>query len=108
MARINDNYLKLAAGYLFPEIGRRVRTFQEANPSAPIIRLGIGDVVLPLADSICEAMHAAVDEMKTVSGFRGYGPEQGYDFLREAIAQHDFRSRGAKVDADEVFVSDGS
>jgi LL-diaminopimelate aminotransferase len=108
MARINDNYLKLAAGYLFPEIGRRVRAFQEANPSAPIIRLGIGDVVLPLADSICSAMHAAVDEMKTASGFRGYGPEQGYDFLREAIAEHDFRARGAQVDADEVFVSDGS
>jgi LL-diaminopimelate aminotransferase len=108
MARINDNYLKLAAGYLFPEIGRRVRAFQEANPSAPIIRLGIGDVVLPLADSICSAMHAAVDEMKTASGFRGYGPEQGYDFLREAIAEHDFRARGAEVEADEVFVSDGS
>ena len=108
MARINDNYLKLAAGYLFPEIGRRVRSFQEANPSAPIIRLGIGDVVLPLADSICTAMHEAVDEMKTASGFRGYGPEQGYDFLREAIAEHDYRARGARVDADEVFVSDGS
>jgi LL-diaminopimelate aminotransferase len=108
MARINDNYLKLAAGYLFPEIGRRVRAFQEANPSAPIIRLGIGDVVLPLAGSICTAMHDAVDEMKTVSGFRGYGPEQGYDFLREAIAAQDFRARGAEVDADEVFVSDGS
>jgi LL-diaminopimelate aminotransferase len=108
MARINDNYLKLAAGYLFPEIGRRVRAFAEANPTAPIIRLGIGDVVLPLADSICTAMHDAVDEMKTASGFRGYGPEQGYDFLREAIAEHDFRARGAQVDADEVFVSDGS
>jgi LL-diaminopimelate aminotransferase len=108
MARINDNYLKLAAGYLFPEIGRRVRVFQEANPAAPIIRLGIGDVVLPLPASICDAMHAAVDEMKTPSGFRGYGPEQGYDFLREAIAEHDFRARGAQVDADEVFVSDGS
>jgi LL-diaminopimelate aminotransferase len=108
MARINDNYLKLAAGYLFPEIGRRVRAFAEANPTAPIIRLGIGDVVLPLADSICTAMQDAVDEMKTASGFRGYGPEQGYDFLREAIAEHDFRARGAQVDADEVFVSDGS
>src|SRR5204862_5114193 len=82
--------------------------FQEANPSAPIIRLGIGDVVLPLADSICSAMHEAVDEMKTAAGFRGYGPEQGYDFLREAIAEHDFRARGAAIDADEVFVSDGS
>jgi len=108
MARINDNYLKLAAGYLFPEIGRRVRAFQDANPGAPIIRLGIGDVVLPLPGSICDAMHAAVDEMKTASGFRGYGPEQGYDFLREAIAEHDFRARGAAVDADEIFISDGS
>lgn len=108
MARINDHYLKLAAGYLFPEIGRRVRAYLEANPGAPIIRLGIGDVVLPLPDAICSAMHAAVDEMNTASGFRGYGPEQGYDFLREAIAEHDFRSRGAEVDADEVFVSDGS
>ena len=108
MARINDNYLKLAAGYLFPEIGRRVRVFQEANPTAPIIRLGIGDVVLPLADSICTAMHAATDEMRTAEGFRGYGPEQGYDFLREAIAENDFRSRGAAIDADEIFVSDGS
>lgn len=108
MARINDHYLKLAAGYLFPEISRRVRAFSEANPGAPIIRLGIGDVVLPLAPSICDAMHAAVDEMKTAGGFRGYGPEQGYDFLREAIAENDFRARGAEVDADEVFVSDGS
>ena len=108
MARINDHYLKLAAGYLFPEIGRRVRAFQDANPGAPIIRLGIGDVVLPLPASICTAMHEAVDEMHTKAGFRGYGPEQGYDFLREAIAEHDFRARGAQVDADEVFVSDGS
>ena len=108
MARINDNYLKLAAGYLFPEIGRRVRAFQDANPGAPIIRLGIGDVVLPLPSAICDAMHAAVDEMKTSGGFRGYGPEQGYDFLRDAIAEHDFRSRGAAVDSDEIFVSDGS
>ncbi|HXC49298.1 MAG TPA: LL-diaminopimelate aminotransferase [Candidatus Limnocylindrales bacterium] len=108
MARINDNYLKLAAGYLFPEIGRRVRVFQEANPGASIIRLGIGDVVLPLPPSICDAMHAAVDEMKTREGFHGYGPEQGYDFLREAIAQSDYKSRGAAIEADEIFVSDGS
>jgi len=108
MARINDHYLKLAAGYLFPEIGRRVRAFQEAHPDAAIIRLGIGDVVLPLPPSICAAMHAAVDEMGSAGGFRGYGPEQGYDFLREAIAANDYRSRGADIDADEVFVSDGS
>ncbi len=108
MARINDNYLKLSAGYLFPEIGRRVRSFQQAHPDAQIIRLGIGDVVLPLPASICDAMNAAVDEMRTEAGFRGYGPEQGYDFLRSAIAEHDFASRGVTIDVDEIFVSDGS
>ncbi|MBI5503570.1 MAG: LL-diaminopimelate aminotransferase [Deltaproteobacteria bacterium] len=108
MARINDNYLKLSAGYLFPEIGRRVRSFQQAHPEARIIRLGIGDVVLPLPASICDAMSAAVDELRTEAGFRGYGPEQGYDFLRSAIAEHDFASRGVAVDVDEIFVSDGS
>ncbi len=108
MARINDHYLKLAGGYLFPEIGRRVRAFQEANPKAEIIRLGIGDVVLPIPASIREAMHRAIDEMGAEATFRGYGPEQGYDFLRNAIAEHDFKARGANVSPDEVFVSDGS
>jgi LL-diaminopimelate aminotransferase len=108
MARINQHYQKLAAGYLFPEIARRVRTYQEQHPEAKIIRLGIGDVVLPLADSIRTAMHRAIDEMGTRDGFRGYGPEQGYDFLREAIAAHDFKRRGVDVSADEIFVSDGS
>ncbi len=108
MARINDNYLKLAAGYLFPEIGRRTGLFREANPDAEIIRLGIGDVVLPLPESVREAMHRAIDEMGTEAGFRGYGPEQGYGFLREAIAAGDFGERGVEVAADEIFVSDGS
>ncbi len=108
MARINDNYLKLSAGYLFPEIARRVRTFQQAHPDAQIIRLGIGDVVLPLPASICDAMNAAVDELRTEAGFHGYGPEQGYEFLRSAIAEHDFASRGVTIDPDEIFVSDGS
>ena len=108
MARINDHYLKLASGYLFPEIGRRVRAFQDANPKAEIIRLGIGDVVLPIPASIREAMHRAIDELGAEATFRGYGPEQGYDFLREAIAEHDFKSRGASVSPDEIFVSDGS
>lgn len=108
MARVNDNYLKLAGGYLFPEIGRRVRAFQDANPKAEIIRLGIGDVVLPIPPSIREAMHRAIDELGVESSFRGYGPEQGYDFLRNAIAEHDFKARGANVSPDEVFVSDGS
>src|SRR5205085_12107563 len=108
MAFINDNYLKLKAGYLFPEIGRRVRAFSEKNPSAKIIRMGIGDVTEPLAPAITEAMHKAVDEMGTRAGFHGYGPEQGYDFLREAIAKDDFQSRGCEISADEIFISDGS
>jgi len=108
MARINDHYLKLAGGYLFPEIGRRVRAFQERNPKADLIRLGIGDVVLPIGPSIRAAMHRAIDELGAEETFHGYGPEQGYDFLREAIVQHDFKARGVAVAPDEVFVSDGS
>ncbi len=108
MARVNDHYLKLQAGYLFPEIGRRVKAFQEANPAADVIKLGIGDVTEPLPPAIVEAMHEAVDEMATRSSFRGYGPEQGYDFLRAAIAQTDYRDRGIDVADDEIFVSDGS
>jgi len=108
MARINDHYLKLTAGYLFPEIGRRVARFQEAHPQAQVIRLGIGDVVLPLPESIRAAMHTAIDELGREESFRGYGPEQGYAFLREAIAKHEFTARGVQVAADEIFVSDGS
>jgi LL-diaminopimelate aminotransferase len=108
MARLNPHYRKLKAGYLFPEIGRRVAAFQAANPAAKIIRLGIGDVVLPLPEAVREAMHRAVDDMGTAEGFRGYGPEQGYDFLREAIAANDYRAHGCNVDASEIFVSDGS
>jgi LL-diaminopimelate aminotransferase len=108
MAYINDNYLKLTGGYLFAEIARRVNKFCDENPSANVIRLGIGDVTEPLCSAVIQAMHAAVDEMAVRSSFRGYGPEQGYDFLREAIAQNDYRSRGANIDADEIFVSDGS
>jgi LL-diaminopimelate aminotransferase len=108
MARVNDHYLKLAAGYLFPEISRRVRAFQEKRPEAKIIRLGIGDVVLPLAESVRSAMHRAIDEMGTIDGFRGYGPEQGYEFLREAVARHDFAAHGVDVSPDEIFISDGS
>ena len=108
MARLNEHYGKLAAGYLFPEIGRRVAAYQKDHPDARIIRLGIGDVVLPLPTAVCDAMKAAVDEMGTESGFHGYGPEQGYDFLREAIAKHDFGARGVEVSPSEIFVSDGS
>jgi LL-diaminopimelate aminotransferase len=107
MSKINENYQKLKAGYLFPEIGRRVREFAAANPTAKIIRLGIGDVVLPLPESICTAMHKAVDEVATLEGFRGYGPEQGYDFLRNAIAK-EYEERNTVVHSDEIFVSDGS
>lgn len=108
MANINENYLKLQAGYLFPEIGRRVNSFCESNPQANVIKMGIGDVTQPLVPAIVEAMHSAVDEMAVKETFRGYGPEQGYGFLREAIAQHDYQSRGVDVQADEIFVSDGS
>jgi LL-diaminopimelate aminotransferase len=108
MARINESYGKLQAGYLFPEIGRRVAAFQAAHPDARLIRLGIGDVTLPLAPVIVDALHRAVEEVGTAEGFRGYGPEQGYPFLRDAIVEHDYRSRGVEVETSEVFVSDGS
>jgi LL-diaminopimelate aminotransferase len=107
MARINSNYQKLQAGYLFPEIGRRVRAFSAENPAAKIIRLGIGDVVLPLPAPIVKALKDAADEMGAREGFRGYGPEQGYDFLLNAVAA-DYKANGAHVEADEVFISDGS
>jgi len=108
MANINDNYLKLKAGYLFPEIGRRVKAFGQANPEAKVIRMGIGDVTEPLPAAAIEAMHRAVDDLSRRETFHGYGPEQGYEWLREAIAANDFRSRGCEISADEVFVSDGS
>ncbi len=108
MARVNSNYQKLKAGYLFPEIGRRVRAYQAAHPDAAIIRLGIGDVTEPLAPAITAAMHRAVDEMGVRETFHGYGPEQGYDFLIDAIREHDYRARGVEIAADEIFVSDGS
>jgi len=108
MARINEHYAKLPAGYLFPEIGRRVRAYAAAHPDARIIRLGIGDVTEPLAPAIVEAMHAAVDEMGKRETFHGYGPEQGYDFLVEAIRANDYAARGVDIAADEIFVSDGS
>ncbi|MBX7149400.1 LL-diaminopimelate aminotransferase [bacterium] len=108
MTQINDNYLKLKAGYLFPEIGRRVKKFSEQNTLAKIIRLGIGDVVLPLAPSITKAFHEGVDEMASQKTFKGYGPEQGYDFLINAIIDNDFKPRGVSLKTSEVFVSDGS
>ena len=108
MPRVNENYLKLQAGYLFPEIGRRVKAFSEVNPEAKLIKLGIGDVTEPLTPAVAEAMHKAVDEMTTDAGFRGYGPSEGYDFLREAIAANDYAARSCDIAADEIFVSDGS
>ncbi len=108
MAKINSNYQKLQAGYLFPEIARRVKEFSAKNTTAKIIRLGIGDVVLPLPASVRNAIKKATDEMGDAQTFRGYGPEQGYDFLRDAIAKNDFQSRGADISADEIFISDGS
>ncbi len=108
MIRINENYLKLQASYLFSEIGKRANAFQEAHPERDIIRLGIGDVTRPLPDACIKAFHRAVDEMADIKSFRGYGPEQGYEFLREKIAKADFQSRGANISADEVFVSDGA
>jgi LL-diaminopimelate aminotransferase len=108
MATINDNYLKLKAGYLFPEIARRVNAFAEANPEANIIRLGIGDVTEPLPQACRTAMIKAVEEMGDRATFKGYGPEQGYAWLRDKIATHDFQARGCDIDASEIFISDGS
>ena len=108
MALINENYLKLKAGYLFPEIGRRVTAFAKSHPTAKIIRLGIGDVTEPLPPAVIQAMHKAVDEMANRATFHGYGPEQGYDFLRTAIATNDYNARNCDIAPDEIFVSDGS
>jgi LL-diaminopimelate aminotransferase len=108
MVQVNDNYLKLKAGYLFPEIARRVKAFSAAHPEAPIIRLGIGDVTEPLPEACRTAMKSAIDAMGSREGFHGYGPEQGYPWLREAIAREDYQSRGCGVSAEEIFISDGS
>lgn len=108
MALLNEDYLKLQAGYLFPEIGRRVREFEKAHPEADVIRMGIGDVTLPLTPAVIKAFHEGVDEMSKAETFKGYGPEQGYAFLREAIAISEYQSRGADIQPDEIFISDGS
>lgn len=108
MATINNNYMKLPGSYLFAEIARRVAAYKEAHPEADIIRLGIGDVTQPLPQVCIEAMHKAVDEMAHKETFRGYGPEQGYAFLTEAILKNNYESRGIHFDTDEIFVSDGS
>lgn len=108
MATINDNYLKLPGSYLFAEIARRVAAYKEANPNADIIRLGIGDVTQPLPQVCIEAMHKAVDDQAKAETFHGYGPEQGYSFLTEAIIKNNYTDRGIEIAPDEIFVSDGS
>jgi LL-diaminopimelate aminotransferase len=108
MIKINENYLKLKASYLFADIARRVASFQQENPEREIIRLGIGDVTRALPKACIDAFHRAVDEMGSDSTFRGYGPEQGYPFLRQVIAREDYQARGADIDPDEIFISDGA
>jgi len=108
MIKINENFLKLQASYLFSEIAGRVSAFQNANPDKEIIKLGIGDVTRPLPDACIRAFHSAVDEMGKDETFRGYGPEQGYPFLRDKIADMDFKARGADISSDEIFISDGA
>lgn len=108
MTKINQNYQKLPGSYLFSEIARRVAAQSAAHPEQKLIRLGIGDVTQPLAPAVISAMHSAVDEMAATATFHGYGPEQGYDFLRSLIAAHDYQARGVQVELDEIFVSDGA
>ena len=108
MVKANDNYLKLPGSYLFSTIGKKVREYSAANPDAKIIRLGIGDVTQPLAPAIIEALHGAVDEMSVRETFKGYAPDLGYEFLRNAIAENDYKARGCDISADEIFVSDGA
>ena len=108
MFQINDNYQKLPGSYLFSTIGKKVNAYQAANPDKDIIRLGIGDVTQPLAPAIIDAMHKAVDEMEHAETFRGYAPDLGYEFLRKAIVENDYKARGCEVEIDEVFISDGA
>ena len=107
MAKFNENFLELKESYLFSEVAKRVSAFQQKEPDRSVIRLGIGDVTLPLGKTVVQAMHSAADEMGKAESFRGYGPEQGYDFLREAVVGH-YRSFGVELDTDEIFVSDGA
>lgn len=106
--KINDHYLNLSSNYLFADIAKKVLAFKAENPEAEVISLGIGDVTQPLCPAVVEALHKAADEMGQGATFRGYGPERGYDFLRNAIVENDYRARGIDIDADEVFVSDGA
>lgn len=106
--RINDNFEKLPASYLFSTVARKLREFKEANPGVDVIRMDIGDVTLPIPAASLKAMHEAVDHMASKQTFHGYGPEQGYDFLRNAVAENDYAARGISISADEIFISDGA
>ena len=108
MIRVNENYRKLQSSYLFSEIAKRVAAFQKANPDMDVIKLGIGDVTQPLPEACIKAFHEGVDDLASGTSFKGYGPEQGYPFLREKIAAHDFQARNTDIDSSEIFVSDGS
>lgn len=108
MYTINEHYLKLQGSYLFSTIAKKVAEYQKEHPQAEVIRLGIGDVTQPLVPAIIEALHNAVEEMGTTEGFHGYGPEQGYEFLRECIAREDYQNRGCPISAEEIFISDGA
>ena len=108
MYKINDNYLKLPGSYLFSTIAKKVNAYTEANPDKKVIRLGIGDVTLPLAPAVIDAMHKAVDEMAHAETFHGYAPDLGYEFLRSAIVENDYKARGVDIAIDEIFVSDGA
>ncbi len=108
MYKINENYLNLQDSYLFSTIAKKIEEYKSKNPSKEIIKMGIGDVTRPIVPSIIEAMHKAVDEMQNEDTFRGYGPEQGYDFLREKISKYDYKERGVEINPDEIFVSDGA
>lgn len=108
MFKLNDNYLKLPGSYLFSTIGKKVKAYSDEHPDKKIIRLGIGDVTQPLAPAIIKALHGAVDEMADAKTFRGYAPDLGYEFLRNVIAENDYKARGCEIAADEIFVSDGA
>ena len=108
MSYINENFLNLQDSYLFSTIAKKVAEYTKNNPGKEIIKLGIGDVTKPIAPACLEAMHKAVDEIGTQEGFKGYGPEQGYEFLRKAIVENDYKARGVTIEPDEVFVSDGA
>lgn len=108
MFKVNENYLKLPGSYLFSTIGKKVREYSQANPEHKIIRLGIGDVTLPLVPTVIEALHKAVDDMAVIDTFKGYSPDLGYEFLRQAIAENDFKTRGVTIALDEIFISDGA